>query len=83
MNRVRETPIDTGLAQGIYDEFCAQVARVQSLGVKVSHLDSHNYVTTIPKLLPVLKRVQKRFQIRKVRITRNIYGSGERSPVMF
>ena len=46
------------------------------MGVGVSHLDSHNYVLTIPKMLPILKNVRRRFGIRKVRITRNIYVDG-------
>lgn len=77
MNRVREVRIDTDLSEGIFEEFCSQVERVQALGVQVSHFDSHNYVTTLPRLLPVLKRVQKRFQIRKARITRNLYSPDE------
>lgn len=83
IGRIRETRIDTALAEAIYGEYCAQVERVQALGVRVSHLDSHHYVTTMPRLLPVLKKVQKRFHIRKVRITRNIYSPDEHAPLAF
>ena len=61
------------LRPAIYAEFCAQVARVQSLGVRISHLDSHHHIHTVPALLPVIKAVQKRFGLRKVRISRNLY----------
>lgn len=61
------------LHPAIHDEWCAQVERVLALGVKVSHLDSHHHVHTIPALLPVLKAVQRRLGIRKVRISKNVY----------
>ncbi len=74
--RIRHITIDSSLAEGIFQEFCAQIEKLQSLGVNVSHLDSHKYVLTIPKMLPILKKVQRRFGIRKARITRNIYSDG-------
>jgi predicted glycoside hydrolase/deacetylase ChbG (UPF0249 family) len=74
---VRRIKIDSALAQAIYDEFCAQIQRLVYLGVPVSHLDSHHHVHTIPGVFSVLKRVQKQFDIRKVRITRNIYAQHE------
>src|SRR5262249_43676969 len=54
-------------------EFCAQFEQVASLGVQISHLDSHHHMHTVPGLFPVLKRLQRRFDIRKVRATMNIY----------
>lgn len=74
--QIRRINIDKNLAEGIFQEFSAQIEMLRSLGVTPSHIDSHHYVHTIPKLFPVLKRVQKRFQIRKARITRNIYADG-------
>lgn len=76
MGRVRELVIDSSLAEGIFQEFCAQIDRLSSLGVQVSHLDSHQYVLSTSRMFPILKRVQKKYQIRKVRITRNIYADG-------
>jgi len=75
--RVRQISIDSTLANGIFDEFCAQIEKLRTLGIGVNHLDSHHHVHTIPRLFPVLKKVQKQFQIRKVRISRNIYASHE------
>jgi len=74
--RIRQTSIDSALAEGIFQEFCAQIERLQSLGISISHVDSHNYALTIPKMLPILKRVERRFKIGKARITRNIYSDG-------
>ena len=76
MGRVREIPINSPLAEGIFEEFCAQIDRLMFLGVKLSHLDSHNYVLSMTKMFPILKKVQKKYQIRKVRISRNIYSDG-------
>lgn len=67
--------IDSALREAIYQEWCAQIEKISSLGVAVSHLDSHHHVHTIPALFPALKSVQKRFGIRKVRISRNMYCS--------
>ena len=57
----------------IFYEFCAQIEYLLSQGMKLSHLDSHHHIHTIPVLLPVLKAVQRKYGIRKVRISRNVY----------
>lgn len=54
-------------ADSVYEEWCAQVIRVRGLGVPISHLDSHQHYHLRPVLLPVLKRVQARFGIERVR----------------
>lgn len=71
-------PISHSLQEGMFRELRLQVEKVISLGVKISHLDSHNHVHTIPQIFPVLKRLQKHFAIRKVRTSWNIYSP--RSP---
>lgn len=63
-----------------YRELCAQIERVASLGVPVSHLDSHNHVHTRPFLFPVLKEVQRRYRIRRVRLSKNFYSPDEPCP---
>ena len=70
---VRNPRILVALRKPIFEEWCAQVERVQSLGVAVSHLDSHHHVHTIPTLFPVLKAVQRECRITKVRISKNLY----------
>jgi hypothetical protein len=61
------------LLAAIYHELCAQVGLLGSAGIEVSHFDSHHHVHTKPQLLPVIKALQRRFGIRKVRISKNIY----------
>jgi predicted glycoside hydrolase/deacetylase ChbG (UPF0249 family) len=68
-----EVKLTSYLVKAIYNEFCAQIDKLISLGVKISHIDAHHHVHTIPKLFFVLKNIQKKYMIRKVRITRNIY----------
>ena len=78
--QIRNISINSTLAEGIFEEFCAQIQRLLSLGVRIGHIDSHEHVHTIPKVFPILKKVQRRFNIRKVRISRNIYGLDEDVP---
>lgn len=72
-NRLREVNITGGLRTALFREWCAQVARVQAAGVRISHLDSHHHMHTVPGVFPVVKQVQRRFGIRRVRQTMNIY----------
>lgn len=74
---IRSIRMTSAVRQGVYAEWCAQLDRAMLLGVPVSHLDSHHHVHTIPGLLGVLKRVQRKYGIRKVRLTRNFFGSSE------
>jgi predicted glycoside hydrolase/deacetylase ChbG (UPF0249 family) len=68
---VRARP-SLALLRSIYDEWCAQISLMISKGVKVVHLNSHHHAHTLPHVFPALKAVQKRFKIRKVRISKNI-----------
>ena len=59
--------------RAVYDELCAQIERVASLGVRISHIDSHNHVHTRSAVFPALKEVQRRYGIRRVRLSKNFY----------
>jgi predicted glycoside hydrolase/deacetylase ChbG (UPF0249 family) len=74
---VRRVSVDSRLSDGILAEWCAQIERLVQLGVELSHIDSHQHVHTIPKMFPILKKLQKKYGIRRVRISRNIYGNYE------
>jgi len=63
-----------------FREVCTQVERVASLGVRISHVDSHNHVHTRPFFFPVLKEVQRRYQIHRVRLAKNFYSSEQPCP---
>src|SRR5579875_1930503 len=72
---IRATTITSALKRAVFEEWSAQISRLIGLGLKPTHIDSHHHVHTIPSLFPVLKRLQARYAIRKVRISKNIYGS--------
>lgn len=67
------TQITRTLLRGIEREWMAQVERIRSAGVPVSHLDSHQHVHTIPRLFLAFKSVQRKTGIRKARITKTLY----------
>jgi predicted glycoside hydrolase/deacetylase ChbG (UPF0249 family) len=69
---LRAAKMTAQLKQEIFKELCLQVEKTISLGVTISHFDSHNHVHTIPALFSVVKRVQRHFGIRKVRTTWNV-----------
>src|SRR5262245_58043201 len=69
------------LRTAIFDELSAQVSRVLRAGVPVTHLDSHQHIHTLPKLFPVLKALQRKFRIRRIRSTINLLPLGDRMTV--
>lgn len=54
------------------EEWCAQVARIKSLGIEPSHLDSHHHVHLHPSMFVPLIRAQRAHNVRKVRRGKNI-----------
>jgi len=74
---VSSVPLTLDLKQGIYAEWCAQIERAFTMGVPVSHIDSHHHVHTRTGMLGVIRHIQQRFGIRKVRLRRNLSGTSE------
>lgn len=72
--RNRELQFNPALIRAIYGEWCAQIEKALTLGIGISHLDSHHSVhVRTPQLLFILKCIQKKYGISKVRIRKNIY----------
>jgi predicted glycoside hydrolase/deacetylase ChbG (UPF0249 family) len=68
------------LLQACFDELDAQIHFLIAKGINLSHFDSHHHVHTIPWLFPVICRLQKKYRVRNVRNTMNVYSlNGERS----
>ena len=67
------------LLHAAFEECCAQIDRLADAGVHISHFDSHNHVHTRPHIFPVLKALQKRYRMRKVRIAKNLYSASQPS----
>ena len=76
-NSIREVPITAGMLKAVFREWCHQIEFLIRLGVEPSHIDGHHHVHTIPQMLPVLVALRRRYGIRKVRISRNMYHNGE------
>ena len=73
----KKVPMGGALRQAIRKEWDAQVERVYRAGVKPSHLDSHHFAHTRPAVFPVLKGLQRKFGIERVRNTLSIHPSGK------
>ena len=73
--KIMTIPINKIIQQAVFYEWIAQIEKVQSYGIKMSHIDSHQHIHTFPQLFLILKKVQKKFGIRKVRLSKNIYSN--------
>jgi predicted glycoside hydrolase/deacetylase ChbG (UPF0249 family) len=78
---LRKVPFTSAIRAGMLAEWTAQVERAMTLGIPISHVDSHHHVHTEPRLFRILKQVQRRFSIRRIRISRNLYGTRESIPL--
>ena len=76
-NSVREVAITPAMLRAVFREWCQQIEVLLRLGVEPSHFDAHHHVHTIPQMLPVLAALRRKYRIRKVRISRNLYHNGE------
>ena len=56
--------------RSIIRELSVQISRLQSYGVNISHIDSHQHIHNNPTMLPVIKYLQYKFNIKKIRLTR-------------
>ena len=62
--------------EAIYREFSAQIEKIQSYGVQLSHIDSHHHIHTSPNLISVMAQISKDFNIPKMRRMRNYVPHG-------
>lgn len=79
---IRSIGMDSTLKAAIFDELSAQIERLIHLGLNPDHLDSHHHIHTLPKLFPIFKAIQRRYGIKHVRLSRNIYGPDENIPLV-
>jgi predicted glycoside hydrolase/deacetylase ChbG (UPF0249 family) len=64
------------ILKAVYQELATQIERLLAAGVRLSHIDSHEHIHTLPVFFPVLKSLQRRYGIRRVRISKNVYLPG-------
>lgn len=60
-------PMDEELKQAVFEEWDAQICKVENSGIVPSHCDSHEHAHTRIELSEVLCRVLDKHQIRRVR----------------
>ena len=65
----------------IAEEWSTQIEELRRGGIEVTHIDSHHYVHTLPPLLPVIKHIQHRFKIRRVRIALSVFPSADNATI--
>jgi predicted glycoside hydrolase/deacetylase ChbG (UPF0249 family) len=78
---IRNIDIDKNLSNAVFNEWCLQIEKVQSLGIEVSHIDAHGHVHTIPDLKPTLMAVLREMNINKMRrisLSQNILEPGQK-----
>ena len=61
----------------LFNEFRDQILLLRRKGVRISHIDSHHHVHTLPQLFPVITILSRRFSIKRMRITRNLFQPNE------
>jgi predicted glycoside hydrolase/deacetylase ChbG (UPF0249 family) len=76
-NSIRQVQINAATRRAVFREWCAQIDRLMSLGVELSHFDGHHHVHTIPQLMPVVAALRRKYKIGKIRISRNMYDASE------
>jgi predicted glycoside hydrolase/deacetylase ChbG (UPF0249 family) len=60
-----------------HQEFKAQIQKLLSNGVRISHLDSHMHVHLRPALFPLIKIVQRTYGIRRIRTRHDLVAAGQ------
>jgi predicted glycoside hydrolase/deacetylase ChbG (UPF0249 family) len=68
--KIRRLHIGESLRGAVLAEWITQVEKAVRSGVPVSHFDGHHHVHTAPGLFPTLKALQRRFGMRRVRLTK-------------
>lgn len=56
----------------IYNEFAAQIERIQSENIPITHLDTHHHVHEVYSITKILVDLQKRYNIPSIRILNNL-----------
>jgi predicted glycoside hydrolase/deacetylase ChbG (UPF0249 family) len=60
----------------IYNEWVMQIEKILDNDISISHIDGHHFIHCLDELFSVLKKVQKKYKIKKVRIN-------SRKPIAF
>lgn len=67
----RYLPLSAGAREAVAEEARAQIGAARAQGIRLSHLDSHNDVHTIPSIGSILVPIARAEGITRVRLSRN------------
>ncbi|MEN6316039.1 MAG: ChbG/HpnK family deacetylase [Clostridiaceae bacterium] len=56
----------------VFREVAAQIDKLISNGIEITHVDSHHHIHTAPNLTDIILQVMKEYNLQKLRISRNI-----------
>jgi predicted glycoside hydrolase/deacetylase ChbG (UPF0249 family) len=73
LQQVRRVAMTRPLKAAIYSEWSAQIKKLLSAGVRITHVNSHHHTHTIPGLLLVLRTVLRENRIPSARISQNVF----------
>lgn len=65
-------PLTETEEQAVCEELTAQVLRLKSAGIAITHADSHHYIHNAPFIAPIVLRVCRAQGIGKIRLQRNL-----------
>lgn len=69
----RNEYVSKALVAAIYAECCAQIEYVRECGIEIAHLDSHHHFHVNPRLLFILRSLQRQYRIPRVRRPWNLW----------
>ncbi|MGL5329922.1 MAG: chitin disaccharide deacetylase [Peptostreptococcaceae bacterium] len=61
--RITDEVLEKMDLEEIYNEFCAQIEKIKSLGIDICHIDSHHHVHTLKGLQLVIERVLNKYNL--------------------
>jgi len=59
-------------SRNVCDEIVAQMDKLISNGIEISHVDSHHHIHTAPNITDTFLLVMREYRLKKLRISRNI-----------
>ena len=81
INPHRNKIMGANVQKELEKELCAQIEKVKDFGIEISHIDSHHHIHTGLVLLPLLPKLVKRYDIRKIRRMRNYFPAASRTNI--
>ena len=70
---IQRLGLKPGGMRALYRELCTQTETLLDMGLNISHFDSHHHVHTLPSLFPLVKALQIKFKIPRIRLSKNLY----------